>query len=103
MKNPHPPALRKAIKDYKKYVKSKEQTAAQYDKAHEKLNDQLRVLQNRLAANAANKAKRLSTHKSWIDQAVLTIMNEANNAKLNASTIILSLHATNTTTGQPRA
>jgi hypothetical protein len=84
-------------------VASRDRTARRYDKEQEKLNKQLQVLQNRINASVSSKTKALNIHKQWIENSTLAIMNEANNAKLNASAIILSLHATNTTSGQPRA
>ena len=103
MKNPHPPALRKAIKDYKKTVADAQKIALEWDKAHVKLIQKIQTMQEQLPKLAEQRTKELNRQKAVTSNATLAIMTEANAAGLNAAKIILSLHATNTTTGQPRA
>ena len=85
MKNPHPTALRKAIKDYKTHCKSRDKMASNSDKAQTKLACKIKILQEQLAEESAHKTKLLARYKIGIENYTLSIMTEANAAGLNAA------------------
>ena len=103
MKNPHPPALRKAIKDYKDLTKEKAKINLYYERQQEKLRKKFQALEEQGVKLATKHQNDVGAHRRTLDGATIRIMNEANAAGLNPAKIILSLHATNTTAGQPRA
>jgi len=103
MKNPHPPALRKAIKDYKALSKDQTKINLYYERQQEMLRKKFQALEEQGVKLATMQKEVTNVRKRTLDSATIRIMNEANAAGLNAAQIIISLHATNTTAKQPCA
>jgi len=74
-----------------------------YERQQELLRKKFQALEEQGVKLATKRQNDIGARKRTLDSATIHIMNEANAAGLNAAQIIISLHATNTTAGQPRA